>query len=179
MKTIQINNNHYQECDIVMSKSGKNNSKIGLNLNAVTGKHLYFFEQGAKFDETQHLSILSNEEIKDSDWVIRGDGELDQMTPNKMIDYLDSQSLATKKIIATTDTSLSIKKEQSGENIWTQQLPQIPHSFIEQFISEYNKGNVISKVLIEVEHNKLYPMVQNNNFKIKLNQNNEITIKTI
>ena len=38
-------------------------------------------------------------------------------------------------------------------------LQEIPQSFIEYFINEYNKGNVIKKVLVEVEckNVQIYP----------------------
>jgi len=186
MKTLQINNKHYQECDVVMLKSGKNNSKIGLNLNAVTGKHLYFFEQGARFDETQHLYILSNDEIKEGvDYYYDSHNNLILKSSSNS----DHKVYKYKKVCATTDSSLKLNSvkipvssdftlEQISENMPC--LPQIPKSFIEYFISEFNKGNLISKVLVEVEKKFDYSISYTVPFKheIKLNQNNEISILT-
>lgn len=56
-----------------------------------------------------------------------------------------------KKIISTTDKSLKIKSEQSGENAWFNPLPQIQQQFIELFITEYNKDNIITEVEVEYE----------------------------
>jgi hypothetical protein len=63
-------------------------------------------------------------------------------------------------------------------------LPSVQQSFIGHYISEYNKGNVIKQVEIELEsYFKSEPMyiAANNSagekiFKLKLNQNNEISI---
>jgi hypothetical protein len=109
--------------------------------------------------DIQHLYILSNDEIKESDYQICIDPNnphynLISQKPNNAVN-----SGAYKKIIATTDSSLKLNSvkipvssdftlEQISENMPC--LPQIPQQFIEHFINEYNKGNVISKVLIEV-----------------------------
>ena len=52
----------------------------------------------------------------------------------------------SKKIIATSDIKLTIAVEKSGENSWHNPIPQIPQSFIE----EYVKQGGIDKV--ELEH---------------------------
>lgn len=85
--------------------------------------------------EAQHLLIISDEEITHNDWVLLPNNEIHKMSPTDMIHYLASQSKATKKIIATTDTSLG--------------LPQPSQQFIEKYIEEYNKGNQIEEIFIE------------------------------
>jgi hypothetical protein len=78
---------------------------------------------------------------------------------------------------------VTFKKTKTSPN------PQIPQSFIEHFISEYNKGNVISKVLVEVKETyniRYYTPAggiecaekYNIKYKFKLNKNNEISILT-
>jgi hypothetical protein len=197
MKIIEINNKHYQECDIVMLKSGKNNSKIGLNLNAVTGKLLYYFEQGARHDETQHLYILSNEEIKEDDYVyhktfglgkiiIENNEECFQSIPK----HSNDGSIITpwkrnipdiKKVIAITDKSL-IDESKLMRECYPYSIHQIHQQFIEYFINEYNKGNMITKVLVEVGElwvgGSDYRRGGYPEWQIKLNQNNEISILT-
>ncbi len=175
MKTIEINNKHYQECDVVMLKSGKNNSKIGLNLNVVTGIHLYYFEQGARWDETQHLYIVSNEEIKEGDWCIDN-----RPTMNNFIHQLSCNVKGDiKKIIASTN---NMQNELSVKGV-IGNIPQIPQQFIDQYINEYNKGNIITKVLVEVKletfHDWLTAPCEPFPDKIKLNQDNEISILII
>lgn len=73
-----------------------------------------------------------------------------------------------KKIIATTENSLK--------------LPQLPQQFIEHYISEYNKGNIVNKVKVEWEEgfedinpNCSYPEQWN----LKVNPDNAINIKPI
>jgi hypothetical protein len=90
-----------------------------------------------------------------------------------------------EKIIATTDTSLKIHTiEQFGLGASCDKytdIPSIPQSFIEHFISEYNKGRIVKQVEIELEK----PKYINSNFTkpyadgiVKLNQQNEISIVT-
>lgn len=89
-----------------------------------------------------HLYILSDEESKEDDWCYGMDG---------IFQYKGKVSIPDielpKKIIATTDNSLSVVKEKAGENVWTQQIPQIPQSFIEHYVSE----NIITQVMVEYE----------------------------
>jgi hypothetical protein len=81
-----------------------------------------------------------------------------------------------EKIIATTDTSLSTlmsgSKKEGKAGIY-RMFPSISQQFIEYFIDEYNKGNVIKEVDVELE-----PDWENINeiCKLKLNQQNEISI---
>lgn len=146
-----------------------------------------------KHYQPQHLYILSDEEIKKGDWFIR-DGKLynefkTSLTPSVTIfirlypnldlseQWREVYLTDCKKIIATTDTSLATPKEKAGENVWTQQLLQLQKSFIEHFISEYNKGSLIDKVKVEYyfthETNGDKPLCA------KINPDNTIKVKTI
>ena len=99
--------------------------------------------------KTQHLYITSNEEIKESDLFYNTfDDKIQKCTKHQLHDgkfaklrvYVeggDYNESICKKIIATTDTSLG--------------LPQPSQQFIEKYIEEYNKGNIITEVLVEVE----------------------------
>jgi len=101
----------------------------------------------------QHLYLLSNEEIKECDWMITNFNQICQA--NKF--FVNVQKTGAKKIIATTDTSLTIgkcwcmKPEVNGCSECTKCLPNFPQSFINYFIKQYNKGNVIKKVMVEYE----------------------------
>ena len=90
----------------------------------------------------QHLYFLSDEEIKEGDWYIhyqKGTGLRVQKAIGNNI------PMDAKKIIATT-SSLSVNYDLHKDSIW---LPQPSQSFIEKFVDEYNKGNVITEVMVE------------------------------
>ncbi len=89
------------------------------------------------------------------------------------------------KIIATTDISLTITNYNNGT--WSY-LPQPSQQFIKQYIEEYNKGNVITKVEVEYwcgETNCNCATRQQDCFRakqnqvIKINPDNTINIKPI
>lgn len=84
----------------------------------------------------QNIYILSDEEIKDNDYITDGIKVI-RAIPK----IINSQGLVNKrnwkKIIATTDTSL--------------QLPNLPTQFIEQYITAYNNGKPITEVMVEYE----------------------------
>jgi hypothetical protein len=94
----------------------------------------------------QYLYIVSNNEIKEGDWVVLGNKSgIQKMNHLDMVDYLSSDSLDTKKIEATTDI-LIIK--QGNENQVTIIVPQIPQSFIEAYVKAEGK---ITEVDVEME----------------------------
>lgn len=97
--------------------------------------------------KTVYLYFLSDEEIKEGDWIYRRkDG---YKTIQKATLPLNLTSV-NKKIIATTDTSLTEKIEMLGTgSTYIFNLPQPSQSFIEKFVEEYNKGNVITEVMVE------------------------------
>ena len=88
-----------------------------------------------------------------------------------------------KKVIATTDTSLKIKHQHSPYlRDWN--LPQPSQQFIKEYIESYNKGEVITYVLVEYELKMIHNGRINSNTKIweevKVNpKDNTITIKPI
>ena len=82
--------------------------------------------------EPQHLYFTSDEEIKEGDWILDTiTGRIAQNINTCIKKFND----AIKKIIASTDTSLG--------------LPQPSTAFIEKYISECNKGNIIERVMVE------------------------------
>jgi hypothetical protein len=107
----------------------------------------------SKSDDLQHLYIVSDEEIKEGDFVLLPNNTIQKMSNSDMIEYLSSDSLATKKIIATTNMSLSLVydgKSSISDN-WSKTLPHPSQSFIDKYITEYNKGNIITDILVEYE----------------------------
>ena len=149
--------------------------------------------------QAQHLYILSDEEIKEGDWVY--ENNLNQETKIYQIlkredrlmffrfrsvpIWLDKDQHGCKKIIATTDylilkTSKSINKKQFPDII----VPQIPQSFIEYFVEQYNKGNIITKVMVEYEEilgdeGIIKVAFGETDFKLKIKPDNTINIKPI
>ena len=131
----------------------------------------------------QHLYIISDDKIKKDDYYI--------LFTDKALTVLkctgDGDYFNCKKIIATTDTSLTIKHKCSPYlRDWN--LPQPSQQFIEKFIEEYNKGNIITDVLVEYE--TLKTTANNKHFgeghiysitnKLKINpKDNTITIKKL
>jgi hypothetical protein len=161
MKTIEINGKQYQEYSVVMLPT---ENMTGIVLHG-TGIDPYYDTNtnAGMFDALnavqniggicQHLYFISDEKIVKEDWVYdEYNNKIYQATDivihnMKSLDY----EPFLKKIIATTDETLSVVKERAGDNVWTQQLPQIPQQFVKYFIESYNAGNKISKVLVEVE----------------------------
>ncbi len=140
----------------------------------------------------QHLYIINDDVIKEGDWCYiknRVDGEfIDKVSKttdkgiwtqndNYYYPYKVDSNTICKKIIATTDKGLFKVGEYNP-------LPQIPQSFIEQYITEYNKGSIISNVLVECEDIHLLPFndgrlpIWRKELPLKLT-NNTINIKTV
>jgi hypothetical protein len=191
MKTHTIDNKHYQECDVVMLKSNKP-SKLTLDKddNRLDLQNQDVFMEYQDLVENQHLYILSNEEIKEGDWTICYDGI--EYSTYKVNNETKKYVRIIGKIIATTDSSLITQLNEKCSDLQLNKIKskiiQIPQSFIEHYITEYNKGNVISKVLVELKEDafcnsqsctcnteQVVECLYNGN-KLKLNQNNEISI---
>lgn len=141
----------------------------------------------------QHLYILSDDEIKEGDWVLYGEDSIMQVKSSydndvtgddiwlgDSLNGLATQKNFCKKVITTTDKLL--KSDWVYKN---NIIPQIPQSFIEYFITEYNKGNIITDVMVEYEYsNRLNGDGESIGFKVhepvklKLNPDNTINIST-
>jgi len=189
MKTNQINNKHYQECDVIMlsSKTKKLGDMQpwlhGDKLRSLTGEHSVSKEEiDTGYCVPQHLYILSNEKPKEGEWYITKvvDSNGEKHIIGQRLDKSDSDYSNCKKIIATTDVHLDkywvLSTQGGGKCEFNPKIAEIPQSFIEYFISEYNKGNTINKVLVEcyITHETDYDKFLN----FKLNQSNEISILT-
>ena len=128
----------------------------------------------------QHLYFLSTEEIKEGDWYYWSVTNTIQKAIKDSLGRLPKIEDGSKKIIDTTDSSLRIGKLEVGGKI--EHLPQIPQSFIELYVYMYNKGNVITKVMVEYEEAEEYDRVygHENKFpRLKINSDNTINIKPI
>lgn len=114
---------------------------------------------GSNLKNVQHLYIISDDEIKEDDWCINiCDNIVEQC---KTTEYHNPPCINNtvrgyhKKIIATTDISLILLGEfntTNGKVGYPQyKLPQPSQQFIEKYIESYNKGEVITDVLVEYE----------------------------
>ena len=127
-----------------------------------------------------HLYFINNDEIKKGDWCLN-------TYANKVFKYETLPNVNNnnniKKIIATTDKSLSIGTDlEKGNSDSLIHLPQPSQAFIEK----YCKVGGIDEVLVEYEKDTIknrkefsrtnIPIVY---YKLKINSHNEITIHPI
>ena len=98
---------------------------------------------------SQHLYILSDDEIKEGDWYIHkqsGSYRFQQCVGSHL-------PMDAKKIIATTDVlgvvDKDLSKSMGGEV--ERRLPQPSSAFIQKYIDAYNSGKPIEKVMVEYD----------------------------
>lgn len=103
-----------------------------------------------------HLYIISNAEIRKSEehiWYY--DNNFNKITKwrGESITYVNRYF---KKIIATTDNSLMttisvphVGGQSNRQMLDVVKIPQIPKTFIVKYIKKYNKGNIITDILVE------------------------------
>ena len=162
----------------------------------------------------QHLYIISDDEITSKDLLNTNDYYYIRNHYNEWyigkfngvsFDFInndgnfDSNLFVCKKVIATTDSSLEINSNFDynqllpNKNNFRFYLPQPSQQFIQKYIEEYNKGNVITDVLVEYQtdfksETKLYMLGMGDNpddFEygeptVKINpKDNTITIKKV
>lgn len=108
-----------------------------------------------------HLYIISDDEIKEGDWYYSIQGHTIRQSNKQDIDIFTRTPeilIAFKKIIATTDSSLEINSNFDynqllpNKNNFRFYLPQPSQQFIQKYIEEYNRGNIITDVLVEYEN---------------------------
>ena len=153
-----------------------------------------------------HLYIISDEEMKEGDYVYVACSEVNVYEIRQITEYYNGQFLFDdksqidmdycKKIIATTNTSLKINHFNKGvfKNL-EYLLPQPSQEFIEAYVKSYNEGNPITEVIVEYEIicGRCYSNTdecwsakecsRNTDFpdivKLKVNSDNTINIKLI
>jgi hypothetical protein len=174
---------------VMFPTNQKANIIKGIDINYLT-----LVENWSGKGNPQHLYILSDEEIKVGDWCL-----LDQNVGAstgydiQKCDFADIKNgwygfgiMKTgrcQKIIATTDKLRLIIKDEFG-GIEAQHLPQPSQQFIEKYIESYNKGEIITDVLVEYELQITHDGRINSNTKmwegLKINhKDNTITIKKV
>lgn len=162
MKNLKkIDGKYYQECNVVMLSTDKGiivkrNITNILKISSLDSPLLWI---------PQHLYIVSDEKPKIGEWSL---SNLASAEPWKCDNLEYAKQYQCKKIITSTDSSLN--------------LPQPSKQFIQKYIEEYNRGNIIGKVLVEISGFINDSDVGNYEFinkGIKIDSHNCITIKPI
>lgn len=125
-----------------------------------------------------HLYFLSDEEIKEGDWMFH---MLDEKPAQWNGEEINPSVYGYKKIVATTD-KLMLDEQSTFIYGYKAPLPQPSQSFIEYFVEEYNKGNVITEVEVEYENEDMdFDPAEPNDInwvkKLKINPDNTINTK--
>lgn len=170
-KLKEINGRYYQECEVVMLPTDKK-ANIGADNWYLHNKQILIIN-----NLVSNLYFLSNEKIKDGDWFMNRQYMIEEGKEEYAIwkcgDITPNSN--PKKIIATTDTSLTIIDYTDCEY----PLPQPSKEFIQAYIKAYNEGKPITKVLVEYISTADRAIDWEWRDIIKINSSNEITIKKI
>ena len=99
----------------------------------------------------QHLYIISDEQPKDGDWCY--DKHNNCLVSPKDLEKTNSLDIKDyfMKIVATTDKSLGITDHKISPVPNFVDMPQLPESFIKDYIKDYNEGKPITVVYLEME----------------------------
>ena len=153
--------------------------KIGIFNEIASENH----NNGVYDCKPQHLYIISDDEIKEGDWCINTGGNIKDSFPFRVTKEVMNNKFI-KKIIATTDSSLEINSNFDynhllpNKNDFRFYLPQPSEQFIQKYIEEYNRGNIITDVLVEYGKEYVDEKDAYGYNKLKINpKNNTITIK--
>ena len=130
-----------KKCKIIMLPTNQKTKYLMVysDVEKTKGKLILNGLKNDEYKEYQHLYIISDDEIKKGDYIyctITNAIEIAKYNHDYLIrDW--------KKVIATTDKSLS----QTNRT----EIPQPSQQFIQKFVEEYNRGNIITDVLVEYE----------------------------
>ena len=186
---IYIDGKPHIKCNVVMLPT-KNESSLWINCENKLKIHIKDRMCPGK-QEFQYLYFTSNEEIKEDDWCIDKYNQLGQIKKNTgditkykyplVFKFFGTRTTnieghICKKIIATTDELYLSELFPVDNEIHslTSRLPQPSQQFIEKYIEEYNKGNQIVDVLVEITDSYLEVDYTS---KLKLDSQNQITIR--
>ena len=163
-----------KRCKVVMLPTNEKTKYLMVysDVEKTKGKLILNGLKNDEYKEYQNFYIISDDEIKEGDWFINDLNQIKKCTSRDTEGHIDfeggfnTKPSSCKKIIATTDTSLGnyiwnqtnkkAKPYNVQQNIETTKkvfipLPQPSQQFIQKFVEEYNKGNIITDVLVEYE----------------------------
>lgn len=124
----------------------------------------------------QALYIVSDDKINEGDGMLSHSNTVCKAANSTLVNAVSVEGTRCRKIIATTDNTIYPKCDgycATDECVCT--YPQPTTEFVQHFISEYNKGNVITDV--EVEYLNLDP--NDGGLILGVNQDNTINIKVL
>lgn len=181
----------WENCNVVILSTNEKSGTIWMN---TLGQLIHTHVSGEYKEKytPYNLYIISDEEIKEGEWCFEmhnGPSNAPKDTPrftdeNGNIWWLRQMNMncsandpQAKKIIATTDTLITVYRFNDPSD----KLPQPSQQFIEKYIKEYNKSNIITKVEVEEECIGYYPgyIGDIDVYGIKVNPDNTINIKPI
>ncbi len=187
---------YYQDSEvIILPTDDKSFIAKHIFANRLCAVQNFPYDDNSKF-QNRHIYFTSNEKPIQGEWGmlyatgIKGKGEGHFLFQHKgdKLSKLNCLCSGTRKIIATTDTSLTIQLtdnilQEKGDYIKC--LPQPETEFIESFIKSYNEGKVITKALIEVDFIRDSDTGNPNfggydvpdKYELKITENNTIIIK--
>ncbi len=176
-----------KKCKVVMLPTGAiTNIKIRQGkLQCYYGDETEFIYTGKLPDNIfQHLYLISDDEIKEGDWFIDKDNCL---LHNPYNDLKNNELNDSYKVIASTDPGLfkttdykefDLVDGDKGSMTARKQLPQIPESFIKEYVK-----NPVDEVMVEYDEIPEYDYnadyVERFINVLKLTENNEIIITQI
>jgi hypothetical protein len=166
----------YKKLQVVMLPTNRAENcfylQNNIKLNYYRGYLTQDYLNNALNAKSFHLYVLSNEEIKEGDWVYNEISKEIYQFKQNLVSY-------EKKIVATTDISLTVKQYGRGEQTSFFPLPQPPDSFLELYAKEYNAGKQIKEVLVEYIY--YHPSLSSDviSERLLLNKDNTITVKPI
>lgn len=189
-KLTVIGSKSYQQCEVVMLPTEKaSNLFLGSKTNKI------YIEPIGDIGIPQHLYILSSEEIKEGEDLIKGAWYVN--TFREFGKPFQNDNLSNngylKKVIATTNESLDINIWQGNKSF----IPRPSDDFIKAFVEKQGK---INKVLVEYENHftlgnymntcivcqkqfsntdKHWKYCQEHSIKLKVAPDNTITIRAI
>ena len=135
-KEVQVHMLPTDEVSGVVYKKDYKNGIVKLSVDK-------YQESQYHISSSHHLYITTDEEIKEGDWCVH-QGKVKQAIGEAIVSFANEHA---KKIIATTDKSLTIVQERAGENVWSTWLPQPSQAFIEH----YCKVGGLKEVEVEYE----------------------------
>lgn len=146
---------------VIMLPTNDKSSHIVFENDDIKKLHLWTKEKGYGWN-FQHLYLISDDDIKEGDWSKHSNNDIGQVVnihDNGLYDMRlyngeISEDLSVrngKKIIATTEELYITKHDSLSIRSYPSILPTIHQSDIEWYVSEYNKGNVIKEVDVELD----------------------------
>jgi len=137
----------FKRCKVVMLSTNQKANE--LCIRKYTDDKLYFLHGGGI---SQNLYFLSDDEIKEGDWMICDFIHNPDDSPYYQLhNDFGMAGKCCKKIIATTDNILAMLIPDPIIRTAPTYFPIPSQSFIEKYIKEYNNGTPITEVLVEYE----------------------------